>query len=50
MPSFLKTTLETPLAALSEPAIDNDSLLFLRSDQKQFRTELETLLVKLDAK
>lgn len=35
MPSFLKSTLETPLLGLSEPVIDNGLLLFLVCDQKK---------------
>lgn len=40
MPSFLKSTLETPLLGLSEPVIDNGLLLFLVCDQKTFLTDL----------
>lgn len=40
MPSFLKSTLETPLLGLSEPVMYNGLLLILVSDQKPYSSHL----------
>lgn len=47
MPSFLKSTLETPLLGLSEPVIDNGLLLFLVCDQKNLTHRLDAKLFRL---